>query len=256
MPHTRFPILKSCALCGSTAPLQSSHLLPDFLFRRIREPHGHFYAASQPKRPVQRGAVAKLLCLKCEQLISRWESKFKQALLPGGKLTKLPVRYGPWLQLFAISVSWRALAFLKHATPNPYVNLSPAAEALLSMLPEEAHAAADEALCRWAAALLAEKAPTSQSDQQLLFLNGQNFPDERAEVVGFTVCSNTDCDAVFAQLGPVCVLGMIRDRAPRSWKGTRIQSLGGIYPVASQTIPQGFRDWLAKYFESIHAVEP
>jgi hypothetical protein len=256
MPHTQFPPLNACGLCGSNEPLQQSHILPNFLIKRLRQPNGRFYAASRPQRPLQKGAVARLLCLTCEQSFSRWEQRAKETFYPDGIAARLPLRYRPWLQLFALSVSWRALVFLKHSTPNPYGGLAPAAERLLQSLPDDTHLAADEKLGRWAAALLAEEAPADQDDQHLLFLSGTNFPAEKVEIVGFTVCHTEEQTAVVSQLGQICIVGTIRDRIPGIWRGTRIQSLGGIFPVNSQRIPSSFAGWMQRYFRDLADIEP
>lgn len=255
MPHTRFPDLSNCELCGSSSPLQRSHLLPNFLFKRLRGTTGRFFAASLPQKPIQAGPAAKLLCYLCEQKMSLWEGEVKRAFYPDEMQAKLPIKYGTWLQMFALSISWRALTYLKHSTKNPYVSLSSAAEELLPSIPSEMHDAAEACRMEWGNALLLGQASSAQSDQHLLFLNGKNFSHERSGVVGFTVCTNTSITAVFSQLGPCCVVGVLRDERPLAWKNTRIQSLGGKFHVATQTIPEDFGTWLAGYFKNIADID-
>lgn len=196
-----------------------------------------------------------MLCYDCEQRLSVWEGKVKQLFYPEGRQARLPLRYGSWLQLFATSISWRALTFLKYSKPNPYVAPPPAAQRLLPTLPEEAHTSAEERRLAWAAILNAERAPPHQNDQHVIFLNGKNFPGEHSNVVGFTACSTPGLTAVFAQLGPICVLGTISDDHPLRWKGTRVQSLGGVFPAGKQSIPESFGRWLQDYFQNVRDVE-
>lgn len=255
MPHTTFPTLSECALCRSPQELQQSHLLPNFLFKRLREPTGSFVAASCPDWPIQRGPIAKMLCFDCEQLFSQWEGNVQRVFYPHDSRPNLPIKYGPWLQLFATSISWRALTFLKHSVQNPYITLSEAAQRLLPSLAPETHEAAEKVRCAWGRSLEASSAPVSQNDQHLIFLNGKNFPGERSGIVGFTVCHTDGATAVFSQLGPICILGVIEDHRPNDWKSTRVQSLGGKFHVTSQTLPGHFGAWLSSYFSTIREIE-
>lgn len=255
MPHTEFPALPACALCGGVSPLRRSHLLPNFLFKSLRSTEGTFFAASRPKKPLQAGPVAQMLCDICETLLSRWEDQAKRTFYPEERQAKLPIKYGPWLQLFATSISWRALTFLKYSTKKPYFVLSDVADRLLPMLSKDSHEDAEARRILWGNALLTELPATNQLDQHLLFLNGRNFPNEHYGVVGFTVCQTDTITAVFCQLGPLCILGVIRDTRPNDWKNTRIQTLGGKFHVVKQVIPQGFEKWLENYFNNIAAIE-
>ena len=256
MPHCLFPTLSACALCSTTnTPLQQSHLLPNFLFKRLREPAGHFYSASLPKKPLQRGAVARMLCFECEQALSRWEGHVQQIFFPRGSRPFLPIKYGTWLQLFATSISWRCLTFLKHSTTNPYVTLAHAARQLLPALPSNAHEQAECVRNEWGAAIQQRSASVSQNDQHVLFLNGENFSGERSDIVGFTVCHTAHLTAVFSQLGPLCVVGVIEDQRPADWKNTMVQSLGGKFHATQQRLPEHFADWLKQYFAVIAQIE-
>lgn len=196
-----------------------------------------------------------MLCFDCEQRFSRWEDPARQAFYPDQRQPQLPIKYGAWLQLFALSISWRCLTFLKHSTLNPYVSLSAPAQRLLPSLPSELHEEAEERRLAWGKSLLAESAPSTQNDHHLLFLSGANFPCEHIAAVGFTVCHTESLTAVFSQLGPLCILGTLRDEKPLDWKNTRVQSLGGKVHVATQTIPVSFGTWLKSYFGNMAETE-
>ena len=200
--------------------------------------------------------MARLLCFGCEQRLSRWEDQVKRVFYPDTRQARLPIKYDTWLQLFSLSISWRALTFLKHSTPNPHAALSTAAQRLLlQTLPGEVHERAEQRRLLWGKALLADAAPPNQNDQHLIFLNGANFPHEYSGVVGFTVCHTQSLTGVFAQLGPICILGTLRDERPLDWSNTRVQSLGGKFHAAKQTIPESFGDWLKGYFANIAEIE-
>ena len=255
MPHTHFPTLSRCELCGVQCQLQKSHLLPNFLYKMLRGDAGSFRQASMPKKPLQAGATAKLLCYSCEQKFSVWESEMRRTFYPNEQQAKLPIKYGTWLQLFALSVSWRALSYLKYSTMNPYVALSSAAEKLLPSIPVAMHEVAEARRLEWGRALLLGKAPSALNDQHLLFLSSKTFENERPDVVGFTVCNTTSVTAVVSQMGPCCVIGIIDDKRPSGWKNTRLQSLGGKFPVTPQSIPEDFGVWLAMYFDLISKID-
>jgi hypothetical protein len=196
-----------------------------------------------------------MLCYECEQAFSVWEGAARSELLGPSAVRKLPVKYGPWLQLFALSISWRALAYLKYATPSPYARLPDAAARLLPSLTETAQAVAHSKLDEWASDLLAKTSRPNRNDQHLIFLNGNNVPFERAAVLGFTVCEVGQLVCIVSQLGSMLVVGIIAEPRPLAWKGTRVQSLGGKFPVTTQTIPEDFATWLREYFANIHALE-
>jgi len=229
--------------------------MPNFLFKRLRGTQGHFHAASVPKKLLQAGPTASMLCFDCEQKFSKWEGLAKLCFYPDERQAKLPIKYATWLQLFATSISWRALTYLKYSTRNPYVTLAEPAKRLLPSLSEEHHQAAEQVRNEWSAALFAERAPTAQTDQHLLFLSGKNFPGEHHGIVGFTVCETDSLTCVFSQLGPICVVATLRDIKPQLWKNTRIHSLGGKFHVTPQWLPAEFRTWLESYFAEAARIE-
>lgn len=67
---------KACALCRKETVLRISHILPKFAQRRMKE-MGRILSAAPGRKvylPVQDFAKEKLLCAKCEQMLSSWES--------------------------------------------------------------------------------------------------------------------------------------------------------------------------------------
>lgn len=256
MPHTQFPTLVSCALCLTETDLQRSHILPDFLLPRLRGASGSFIAASAPRKQIQAGPAVRMLCFACEQRFSRWEQSVQRTLFPHNKHVNLPIVYGPWLYRFAVSISWRGLTFLKLAKRNEFEKSPPAAMKLLPTLPEAQHLAAESKLAAWANLLLIDEAnPSSCSDQHLVFLNGENVPNEHSQVIGFTMYETDDTTAIFTQLGPVCAIGFIRSEVPNSWQGTEIVPTGGEFPIRSQSVPSSFHEWLKQYFSNISSLE-
>src|SRR6187549_1130708 len=86
-----------CALCLATGKLERSHIMPRFVYRALDAT-----ASDGPARP--------LLCGRCEDRFSTWESQFARDIFqPRVAGQARPVKYGPWLLKFAASVCWRVL---------------------------------------------------------------------------------------------------------------------------------------------------
>jgi len=259
MPSSTFPELSACLLCGAKSPLQSSHILPDFLFRRLKATrHGRFFSASAPRKWIQAGPTASMLCSACEQLFSKDENSFQRVFHPTKGHPALPLPYGPWLYRLATSVSWRALSFLKYSKPHSHANLPQAAIALLPSLDKANHEAADMALAVWSKVLLgATHSAPAPFEQHIVLLNGKNVPYEHAQAVGFTAYETADTAGVMCQLGMTVVLGFVRSDRPDAWIGTRIDPAGGVLTAhPSQMVPESFAAWLYSYFANMNALRP
>lgn len=88
-------VVAGCALCGASAPLRRSHIIPRFVSRALQVPDG-------PTRA--------LLCGGCEDRFSAHESTFARVvfhpLLAAGRVI---AKYDKWLLQFSVSVCWRIL---------------------------------------------------------------------------------------------------------------------------------------------------
>lgn len=111
---------QACALCGQTAEIHNSHIIPEFLYRELYdEKHRYRLIEADPRkpgsRPLQKGIREYLLCHSCEQQFSRWEAHasgvFRDVLsqLSGrqrpGRLS-VQVEFEPF-RLFLLSLLWR-----------------------------------------------------------------------------------------------------------------------------------------------------
>src|SRR5688572_3550572 len=77
----------SCALCQESRELCRSHIIPDFLYRTMRDEKNRFNVLSatddQRDRVVQAGLWERLLCTDCETKLSLWE-RYGSLVLGGG----------------------------------------------------------------------------------------------------------------------------------------------------------------------------
>ena len=109
----------SCALCKSNAPLQNSHIIPEFFYTQVYDAIHRFQVIptdlSKSEKFEQKGVREKLLCKLCEQKIGRWEKYTKETFGDGIgikieqtrktlKLSNLDYRK---FRLFLLSLLWR-----------------------------------------------------------------------------------------------------------------------------------------------------
>ena len=104
-----------CKLCGSSAPLRTSHIIPRFVGRWMKEssltPYLRFAGDVDKRR--QDLFVMELLCDDCGNHFSAWERKFANQIFHPSADGETVFWYGPWFVKFAASLAWRAIQFLR-----------------------------------------------------------------------------------------------------------------------------------------------
>lgn len=245
-----FPKLENCQLCGSYAPLQRSHIVPAFVYRRVFGKHARYFGALHPRRLQQHGESVHMMCRECEALFSGLERYFQRAIWPPKGIVSLPIFYNDTFYKFACSVSWRVLMYLQLSSPDTYVEPTTISKLLGSQVSEAQHSMCNAALTRWSAFLLAGE--LHKRDQHVVFLNGANVPHERADTVGFAMFNDAANLAVVAILGPLMVIGFIA-RGP-GWYGTRINPIGSAFPVLRQHVPATFVSWLQELYGGLQEI--
>ena len=193
-----------CALCSSAGKLEQSHVIPQFVYRGLKQPGG-------PTRP--------LLCGECEDLFSLWESQFARDVfhpLVAGKV--VPVKYGPWLSRFAASVCWRVLENARRENQLPGSD-SDAAAACLKI---------------WSDFLRGGRPDAGVHHLHLR----RDEADRRGfmprhEAIASEVTSDNGSAWVYAQLGPLALIGLIRGELPEEGSGTRLHLEGKLKPRRS-----------------------
>ena len=156
---------------------------------------------------------------------------------------------------FATSISWRALTYLRYSAPNPhaYSQAGPISE-YVKPVPPKIRYRAEKARAEWRRLLLKNGARSTAFSQRLIFLNGKTFDAERFDIMSFTIYHSESLTATHAQLGPLIILGMIRDRSPKCWKNSQIRPKGGVFGVVNQAIPNSYASWLAGKFKAMDTV--
>ena len=99
----------TCALCGDTAVLVESHVIPAFVARWIKDTSatGFLRDFHQPNRRIQDFRTVRLLCQQCEGRFSVAEGKFARFLFGPFHAGRTRFQYDDWLLYFAVSLAWR-----------------------------------------------------------------------------------------------------------------------------------------------------
>lgn len=101
-----------CALCKKDTELRKSHLIPKFVYKRIRlHPKSRFRSIDNIKVPMQDGEKYTMLCHECEERFSALETYFaKNYLDPYLETRKIPKDYDKKkTNDYVLSVAWRIL---------------------------------------------------------------------------------------------------------------------------------------------------
>jgi hypothetical protein len=154
---------------------------------------------------------------------------------------------------FAVSISWRVLAYLKYAQPYSEDHLT--SKDLIKFFPTlvfDSHLEAENALETWRLFLLGKRKDVTPYDQHFLLLNGRNFPNENCNALAFTIFQDEGMIATHTLIGQFIILGFIRHSPAWDWQDTRIFSEGQI--GVQQAIPRAHAAWLEKMFAEIENV--
>jgi hypothetical protein len=111
----------SCVLCGLNPPIKESHIVPKFVFKRLKQgsPLDSLRNSENINKPYQDGWKGDYLCEDCEARFSKWEDWFVKAVYDSfraGAATTFP--YDERLALFAASLHFRNYAFQTRMKPG------------------------------------------------------------------------------------------------------------------------------------------
>ncbi|MFA5239178.1 MAG: hypothetical protein WC476_05650 [Phycisphaerae bacterium] len=221
--------MTACALCKSNKPLVESHIIPQFVFDRIKKnsPTGFLRAALlKPNKREQDGDKHKMLCADCEQRFSKAEKDFAEKVFePYHESGITSFAYGPWLSYFISSVNWRTL----HLDNIGFHSEKKLADETLRVL--------DDAEKMLADFLLGKRADIGDMESHILPMfevtDANSLPREpnlyiRVSAFGYTFVDLANNGFyVFANLAGVLIFTVIRKGRKDVWKNTLVQPDGG-----------------------------
>ncbi len=231
---------RPCRLCSRLAALRSSHIIPAFVFRWLRESSpgpGKLRPLASPNQRIQDGPTEEWLCDDCEQRFSGWEKVFAESVFRYVHSTseqQKPVVYGDWALRFVLSISWRVLQFFKD---KPLHHLTSADKAGF-----------DSAEASWREVLLGERTHPGEFEQHVLLVDALSDASDTPvspflnryllRTVAFDlVCSRRLC-FTYAKLCRILVIGIIRMDSREFGRTTRVSVRSGQFGGDFE-IPEG-----------------
>lgn len=230
-----------CALCGSTAGRQLSHLVPKFVFQHAstRSPTGYLRTTLNPNRRSQDGPKEYLLCRECEQRFAKWERPFSQLFKRQHAAPGKTFDYSSEQALCALSIVWRVLA---HQRSHPELN---------HLTFGSDYTRTDEAFQVWAAVLRGERGHPSEFRLNWLWFDYvTNGPDSINSYIfhacDFDVWASEQRSFSVAHLPGVFLIGTLERTSRGSFRGFDVSFKGGRYHgFGTKLAPT----WLQRYIE-------
>ena len=239
-----------CALCASSSALQTSHIIPSFVFRWFKDSSatGYMRFGETPNLRVQDGLKCRMLCTHCEQLLSSWEKTFSEICfrpIVEGHATR--IRYSPWMLKFAVSVSWRVLQIF-------------CATDQLSVYPPSLRSSVDDALTEWSNYLLGSRPHPGRHEQHMFLVDTvdsssidgipPNINRYFTRTVQCDVVRNEDSAITYAKMGRFVLFGFIVVPLPHNWKGTKLNANHGIFGIRDIELPRNILDYMLEQAKS------
>lgn len=99
---------KICKLCGLLAELQTSHIIPKFVYKRIE---GYMRSSNNPNKRIQDGYKCEMLCKACENQFSVYEKSFQRTVFDPMYTDQMVFHYDENMLKFCVSLLWRVIAY-------------------------------------------------------------------------------------------------------------------------------------------------
>lgn len=238
------PDIRQCALCSASyEPREESHIVPKFVYRWLKVSSTTEFMRFGPEmnRRAQDGIKDYFLCEKCEDRFGAHESTFAAEIFhPFVDNNYHEADYAGWMLKFAVSVSWRLLAYGNERRG-------------LSHFRGRHTAAVTETLQTWQEYLLDCRDDVGEHQIHLLPLSGivehsaSGVPKSinrylrRAVEIDVGV---SDTEAfTYCKLGPMIFIGLITYPDLTHWKGTKI-SHSGRFPPRDFVAPGQYQDFI------------
>ena len=232
-----------CKLCGKEAELEVSHFIPKFIGRWLKKTSitGYLRESNEVDKRAQDIAKEYWLCGNCEDIFSKWETKFSNVIFyPFVNKGTSSVNYGSWLSRFCASLSWRTLTHIRSKNsedkPADYINSLNQAEHHLAEF------------------LLGKKDNLYQYEQHL-------FPLDRIEstsksglppninryflrTIAMDIVGNSKELYTYTKLPSFIILGVIKTSDANLMRSSRVALKSGDISPRKYHWPNGFIDYI------------
>ena len=231
-----------CKLCNKKYKLEQSHIIPQFLYKWLKETSatGYLRFGRNINKRAQDGFKENLLCRNCEDLLSKWETDFANKLFyPLVNKKKSSFEYGSWFLNFVVSLSWRSLIYSKRVGLSHFSDIQ--------------KQESDLALEVWRKFLLGDIKQLDKYQQHVIpidIVSDSSMPNLPTNINRYFLRSiaidpiATESQAlVYIKIPYFIFIGGIQFD-PKQWINTTIQTNKGIIGSNKYTVPQSLGDYI------------
>jgi len=238
------PNKQKCALCAvEYAPTELSHIVPKFVYRWLKATSATKFMRFGPKmnQRAQDGIKDYFLCEACEDSFEKHESKFASDIFtPFVQDNCHTADYGEYMLKFAVSVSWRVLAYAQE-------------NGLLHHFQGRHAVAVTDTLAIWRDYLLNKTHEIGNHEIHLLPMSGvidhssagvpENINRYLRRAIEINVGVANTGAFTYCKLGPMIFIGLIHYPELAHWQKTKINK-SGQFPPMNFTAPAQFMDFI------------
>lgn len=249
------PEIRQCALCSARyEPLEMSHIVPKFVYRWLKASSTTEFMRFGPEmnRRSQDGIKVHFLCEACEDRFGAHESTFAAEIFhPFVEDNCREADYAEWMLKFAVSVSWRLLAYGQEKCGLPHFR--------------GRHATAvTETLETWKDFLLDRRDDIGVHEIHLLPFSGiidhslsgvpSNINRYLRRVVEIDVGVSDTEGFTYCKLGQMIFIGLIAYPDLAHWKGTKICG-SGRFPPRDIVAPGQYQEFIFTRSRRLEEIE-
>ena len=222
----------TCGLCDNEdMRLELSHFTPRFIAKEMKKSsiEGRLRSGDDPTKEFQDTFKTYAFCKACEERMMKAETEFAGRIYhPRSKGELREVIYEKWLLDFCVSMVWRAIAAPAYTETNTHEVWCADG---ISIDRDEVRTKLKMASRIWHEYLLG-KIETPGNHRLHLYVihpNAGNKPALHAALQESMVVCVPNQTLFYVRIPNILILGVIEDRKPEQWRGTRVNRSGRMY---------------------------
>ncbi len=233
-----------CKLCKKKKDLEVSHFIPKFIGKWSKKTSitGFLRESNEVHKRAQDLAKEFWLCGDCEDIFSKWETKFANKIFyPFVNNGISNANYGDWLSKFCASISWRTLTYIRSKNdiagkPPEYIQLLDDAEIHISKF------------------ILGKVDNLFQYEQHLFpvdrieSVTGKGLPSNIngyfLRTISMDIAGNSSNIFTYTKLPSFIILGFIKSSNINKMRSSRIALRSGKISPRKYQWPDGFIDYI------------